>query len=44
MISPYLSYILGVLTILIPIIIIYILSFNYVIIDNVWGSLFCIEK
>ena len=42
MISPYVSYFLGILTILVPLIIFYILTYNYIIIDNVWFSLFCV--
>ena len=42
MISPYVSFILGILTILVPLLILYILTYNYIIIDNIWASLFCV--
>ena len=42
MISPYVSYFLGILTILLPLMILYILTYNYIIIDIIWGSLFCV--
>ncbi len=42
MISPYVSYFLGILTILLPLMILYILTYNYIIIDLIWGSLFCV--
>ena len=44
MISPYLSYFLGILTILIPFLILYIISFNFDITQNVWSFLFCNKK
>lgn len=39
--SPYLAYVLGVFTVLVPIMIFYILSINFPYVSTVYDSVFC---
>lgn len=41
MLSPYLAYFLGIITILIPILIFYVLSLNFNSVNSAWQSFFC---
>ena len=41
MISPYLIYLLGILTILIPLSIFYVLSIIYFSFNTTWHNIFC---
>lgn len=39
--TPYIAYLLGVITILIPIMIFFILSLNFNAVSNAWDNVFC---
>lgn len=41
MLSPYLAYFLGIVTILIPLLIFFVLSFNFNAVNDVWQGVFC---
>jgi hypothetical protein len=39
--SPYLAYVLGIITILIPLLIFYVLSLNFTTVSDAWQTSFC---
>jgi len=41
MLSPYLAYFLGIITILVPLIVFFVLSFNFNSVNDAWQSTFC---
>lgn len=41
MMSPYVAYVAGVVTVVFILIIFYILSFTFVGVDNAWNATFC---
>lgn len=41
MLSPYLAYFLGILTILIPLLIFFVLSLNFDGVNSAWNNFFC---
>lgn len=41
MMSPYVAYFLGIITILIPLIIFYVLSLNFNSVSDAWDRAFC---
>jgi hypothetical protein len=41
MIDAYLAYFLGILTLLVPLLIMYVLNLNFVGVNNAWQGLFC---
>lgn len=41
MMSPYLAYFLGIITILVPLLMFYVFSLNFTAIDDSWQKVFC---
>jgi hypothetical protein len=41
MLSPYLAYLLGLITVLLPLLLFYILSLTFTEVQRSWSSLFC---
>jgi len=41
MLSPYVAYFLGILSIICPLLIFYVLTLNFTEIDTFWNYLFC---
>lgn len=39
--SPYLAYFLGIITIMIPLLVFFVLSLNFNAINDAWDSVFC---